>query len=131
MMPDERLSAEYVRGYIAGLERAAKHAMCAPVMVYGERRADVEGGFPKVQDPACDPDGNPDRVSNTYALRDAILWWIERDVRRAHLDAMKLEDERLGLRRYGPPVKEDDGVFYPLLGTEPCPEQSDGTGATK
>ena len=73
------ISDSYAEGYIDGLRRAADFVVGAPTLTWGQRRCGV-GGFARVLDHAVDPDGDPDYVHNIYALRDAVLGWIEREI---------------------------------------------------
>jgi hypothetical protein len=73
--------AEYERGLAAGLERARALVMGAPVLFYGQRTTEGPDAVPRIMDTPT-PNGNPRFVSNTYALRDAVLHWIEKDLRQ-------------------------------------------------
>jgi hypothetical protein len=75
--------ADYGRGVAHGLERAREMILAAPVLLHGQRKAGVPGGVPRVMDSAVDPDGDPDYVHNSYALRDAVLYWIEQDLQQS------------------------------------------------
>ena len=71
-------NADYERGVAAGLEAAKALVMGAPVLLHGQRKVDVPGGVPRVSDRAVDADGDPNYVHNSYALRDAVLHWIDK-----------------------------------------------------
>lgn len=71
---------DFKLGQIAGLEKAERWVMSAPLLQHGQRKANIPGGFPRMADPSMDADGDPDFVACNYALRDAILFWIERDL---------------------------------------------------
>lgn len=75
----------FERGILVGLERAMRWVMSAPLCQMGQRRVDGPDGFPRMADPAVNEDGDPNLVACNYALRDAILYWIERDM-RARID---------------------------------------------
>lgn len=75
--PSTSASWAFTEGYMAGLKAARAAVIAAPTMTYGERLSGLSGGFPRVRDEAVSPDGDPSYVRNTYALRDAILSWID------------------------------------------------------
>jgi hypothetical protein len=65
----------------AGLERAKELVMGAPVLLHGRRHCGGPGGVPRVVDRAVDADGDPEDVWCSYALRDAVLHWIDKELR--------------------------------------------------
>lgn len=71
----------YREGYVAGLRRARAMVLAAPtVQPAFTRITNMPGGFPRVADTAADPDGDPNVVTCLYALRDAVLHWIDQEV---------------------------------------------------
>lgn len=68
----------YKKGYLDGLDAARRAVMAAPTATFGRRVATAVGGVPRIEDRAVNPDGNPDVAATTYAMRDAILGWIDR-----------------------------------------------------
>lgn len=74
---------QFYEGVREGLALARKFVMAAPTSSggpLGQRHTGGTGTFPRVADRAVDPDGSPDLVYSTYALRDALLWWIDRAI---------------------------------------------------
>lgn len=80
-MPDPAPAS--LRDYISGLQQARAFVMGAPTLSSGTRLSGMKGGFPRVADRAVDPDGDPTIVYCDYALRDAVLYWIDKEIAAA------------------------------------------------
>jgi hypothetical protein len=79
-LPHYTAEQAFREGQRDGLLAARAMVMAAPTLSHGQRFSGGKGGFPGVEDRAVNPDGDPTYVHNTYALRDALLFWIDKAI---------------------------------------------------